>query len=273
MEATEDHIASVLAQARRDGFLLRRVPAKQGDFAPGCYFGGSPTMPANMDWPYTDCYDTPPTPLTFIAQINLASLPVLEGHPEAPKSGTLFFFIEPKYGPRHEYASSTTAVLWTDADTLNLPERKMPKFDLTSLPLGELDQEYDHLSSLCALDKCGILFEPRMSIDRHALFELQGVGPAALTRAAELNIEEDDRLRQLQGGDGVLHSMFAGPASFGRLVDGEVIYETQLVPLCAFARDFFYGLSRDSDWVVFWISPEALAKGEFDSIFPYEGID
>ena len=120
MKALQDDIDDALAKVRHDGFLLRRVLEKHEDFAPGCYFGGSPQMPPHLEWPYTDCYAAPPIPLYFIAQINFASMPVLEGHPKAPEKGTLFFFIEPKYGPSHEYASGTAPVLWTSEDARHL---------------------------------------------------------------------------------------------------------------------------------------------------------
>ena len=169
MQETEETIESALAEAQHEGFLLQRVSAHHEDSAPGCYFGGSPTMPAHLEWPYTDCYDAPPTPLHFIAQINLSSMPVLEGHPKAPKTGTLFFFIEPKHGPAHEYASGTATVLWTQEDTLHLPEREMPKFDLTSVPYGK----YSYQLPFGAMEKFGFAFEPRMSFDRHALYEME----------------------------------------------------------------------------------------------------
>lgn len=56
--------------------------------------GGSPNMPANIEWPTRRSGD----PLSFLAQISLEQLWAFEGLP-LPSSGSLFFFCDAAYLP------------------------------------------------------------------------------------------------------------------------------------------------------------------------------
>lgn len=66
--------------------------------ASGCWFGGEPTLPAEIPWPVFTVagrgWNNLTIPMHFVAQLKCAELP--EGlSEEAPRQGTLYFFYEP----------------------------------------------------------------------------------------------------------------------------------------------------------------------------------
>lgn len=75
---------------RRRALLLRRVyPPDRPAEAVG-QFGGLPRLPAGTDWPR---HGRSGAPMTFLATIDLARLPVLGGAAALPPRGELLFFI------------------------------------------------------------------------------------------------------------------------------------------------------------------------------------
>lgn len=56
--------------------------------------GGAPNMPSEIQWPTRRSGD----PHSFLAQIDLATLPICEGLP-LPRTGSLFFFCDAQYLP------------------------------------------------------------------------------------------------------------------------------------------------------------------------------
>lgn len=83
--------AEILATAR-PAILVRRtdlpVPL---DHPSRSYIGGLPRLPPDMAWPAIEKFER--YSLTFLAQIDLAELPVIDTSP-LPRSGTLFFFAD-----------------------------------------------------------------------------------------------------------------------------------------------------------------------------------
>jgi hypothetical protein len=78
--------------------------------------GGFPDLPAHAEWPkYNDRF------LPFIAQINLADLPVFKESP-LPSAGRLYYF----YWCTNEVRDNPAAVLWLSDDTADLTRREVP---------------------------------------------------------------------------------------------------------------------------------------------------
>jgi uncharacterized protein YwqG len=78
--------------------------------------GGFPDLPDHVEWPqFNGRY------LPFIAQVNLAELPVLEGGP-LPTTGRLYYF----YWCTNERCETPVTVLWLSDDTTDLVRREVP---------------------------------------------------------------------------------------------------------------------------------------------------
>jgi uncharacterized protein YwqG len=91
-------IPMLLDQARRPGiYIVKMPPRSDAPGAPGCWFGGEPTLPVDIEWPsyfpISGMKDFM-VPMQFLAQINLAALPRSGDFPNLPKTGTLFFFYD-----------------------------------------------------------------------------------------------------------------------------------------------------------------------------------
>lgn len=72
---------------------IRLVVDEQSD-EPVTRIGGAPNIPSEIEWPSRSSGD----PLAFLAQIDLAGLPVCEGLP-LPRTGCLYFFCDAEYLP------------------------------------------------------------------------------------------------------------------------------------------------------------------------------
>lgn len=86
-------IASMLRERYRPGFHCEVPPRLGREGVSGCWFGGRPTLPAEIDWPV---FTRPNAsmPMHFLAQFDCAKIPRLEGS-LLPACGTLMFFFEP----------------------------------------------------------------------------------------------------------------------------------------------------------------------------------
>ena len=97
---TEAEIEALIASKRKPAIAMLRTAQRTDTGTPGCWFGGAPTLPAEIDWPVYahDAYylDKPfEIPMHFLVQINLAYVPRVVGLPQLPRTGTLFVFFEP----------------------------------------------------------------------------------------------------------------------------------------------------------------------------------
>jgi hypothetical protein len=110
----------VRATARPAIYLHRAALPVPLDHPGRSYLGGLPRMPPGLAWPEIEKYER--FPLTFLAQIDLAELPVIESSP-LPRSGTLYFF-----GDMNADSPETTdcRVLYYAGDTTRLPIRELP---------------------------------------------------------------------------------------------------------------------------------------------------
>ena len=112
--------AEILATAKPAILVQRADLAVTLDHPGRSYLGGMPRLPADMPWPEIEKHER--VALTFLAQIDLAELPVLESSP-LPRSGTLYFFAD-----TNDDAPEPTAcrVLFYAGDTARVPIRELP---------------------------------------------------------------------------------------------------------------------------------------------------
>ncbi len=114
---TEEEIR---ATARPAIYLQRAALPVPLDHPGRSYLGGLPRMPPELPWPEIEKYEL--RALTFLAQVDLAELPVVESSP-LPRSGTLYFF-----GDMNDDSPETTdcRVLYYPGDTTRVPIRELP---------------------------------------------------------------------------------------------------------------------------------------------------
>ena len=274
-----DEIEELIEEAKREGFLLCKTTHPEGPGAPGCWLGGLPTLPENLEWPLTQGSGIPDIPLHFVAQINLASLPLHDGHPAMPRTGTLFFFIDPIFGPSFEYSASTAVVLYSTEDVSSVPERQMPPIDLASCSTDDMSWDYRrNPPHAFGLKKWNIKFVSRVGYDEHLFRDPDYENPEAEAAVVQLKVDENDRLRKVlkehySGGDKrATHSMLAGPNSRGERYDGSISYMTDEIPLLSVRADTSIGLKLQEEWVVFWIKENALSSADFASVVVFEGL-
>jgi len=80
----------------RDWLNEHQAPAIQivdGDSDSSSWFGGNPAVPSGFQWPTLRGESIP-----FLGQIRLADLPVVEGTPDLPRTGTVAFFFHTEGG-------------------------------------------------------------------------------------------------------------------------------------------------------------------------------
>lgn len=114
----------LLEMARRDGyFLTRRYPPADAGAGATSYFGATPRLPAELDWPVA----TGGRPINFLAQLDLATLPPMESETPLPREGTLFFFAD-TCGDREDGPPGPiwAAVRYAPGSTAALPMRPAP---------------------------------------------------------------------------------------------------------------------------------------------------
>lgn len=117
--------------------LLRRstlpVPL---DHPARSYIGGLPRMPAELAWPEIERHET--FAMTFLAQIDLSELPLVEGS-GLPREGTLYFFAD-----MNDECPETDScrVLYHAGGASNLPQRELPA---NSRPYGIGDEPWPWL--------------------------------------------------------------------------------------------------------------------------------
>ncbi|WP_425101454.1 DUF1963 domain-containing protein [Tropicibacter sp. S64] len=156
--------------ARRPALLLDKMPRPDMPGAPGCWLGGLPTLPSDIAWPWFTYHGRPLAPMHFVAQIDLAQLPNLEGLPARSTTGTLFFFVSPILnqlldgngcGPKGH-------VFYVAGDVSRLAPRPMPAFpDFADFPnLVEGWEVHYEETRTTSLDRWNIGFRPFENLER-----------------------------------------------------------------------------------------------------------
>ncbi len=137
-----DELEAMVAAARMPGIAVVKTASDETPGAPGCWLGGAPTLPPEIDWPvvWTDQLDHDDEeisyPMHFLAQFDLSQLPRTSGMPGLPAAGTLFFFadyldhVEPRGMPADpsEPTGGGFAVIYTPGDVSRCPPRPQPPF-------------------------------------------------------------------------------------------------------------------------------------------------
>ncbi|MEM9097431.1 MAG: DUF1963 domain-containing protein [Pseudomonadota bacterium] len=125
-ELGQKEIDAMLFRARRPGILLNKTKSPDDPGATGCWLGGEPTMPPEIDWPwYRETELGIETPMLLLAQIDLTQVPRFASLPSMPETGTLFFFHDPLYAPFYSYTAGSR-VIYVDHDVSELPMRPAP---------------------------------------------------------------------------------------------------------------------------------------------------
>lgn len=257
----------IIENAKVDGFLLQKTQRPDGPGAEGCWFGGKPTLPEDIEWPWTKkAHEQPSIPLHFIAQIKLDSVPWHDGLPEMPRTGTLFFFADTLFGPAEEYRHDSVKIVYAAQDVASVPERSMPPGfpKVETLPFKSHGYEFGRTAQY---RKWNFEFVPRVAYDwwkceRYA----QEIDGLARTVGKKL-FEEEERLETISD---CKHSMFAGPHP--RRPDEKVepyTWTTEKIPLLGLMDDDDLGfwVSICDYGLVFNVAKDQLKDGIFDPVF------
>ncbi|MEM1276886.1 MAG: DUF1963 domain-containing protein [Pseudomonadota bacterium] len=130
-EPTQTEIDAMLFRCRRPGILLNKTLRPDDPGLPGCWLGGRPTLPPEIEWPVEH-----ELPMRFLAQIDLSQIPPVAFYPEMPRTGTLFFFYEPVFSDYMNDPAYGHRVIYVDAEVSHHKPREVP-------PMPEVAREYD----------------------------------------------------------------------------------------------------------------------------------
>lgn len=110
---------------------LRKPLQPDGQGSSGCWIGGEPTLPTEIEWPFYNAHDGTSVPMHFLTQINLDQLPLNSAQTGLPEHGTLFFFYDTIVAPCFEMGTKDECkVIYVEADVSEMPTRPMPRFDI-----------------------------------------------------------------------------------------------------------------------------------------------
>lgn len=283
-----DMLADMISAATHPALLLVKTLFAKMEGAPGCWLGGLPTLPPEIDWPWKTKSDPtyeqaeefeendldwpdlwPQYPLHFIAQINLASVP-LANHPLMPKSGTLFFFFD--YLDHLEKTPGSIKVIHVDGDVSDHPERQMPAFP---------DNWEDMSPKMCWFSKPKVF--TRWPFTFHAyetvqseFFPQRDFYDATIDRQIEVDNALRKRAEKIERDvekptasfhpirkERALHKMFDYEGMRDRTImqDGDI-------PLLQVEMDNDLGFEYSSI-LAFYITPEALRAKDFDQAYAF----
>ncbi len=105
-----------------DVLLVRKFPPDKSSLAP-TYFGGLPRLPKELDWPYSALLGKH---ITFLAQIDLASLPSFQWRLRLPEEGTLFFFVNTDFDEYRPEKEPWSHVLFSTKSCVGEAEHEAP---------------------------------------------------------------------------------------------------------------------------------------------------
>ncbi len=159
-------IDGYLSRIRKQAAFMLRADKQSDDGMPGCYFGGEPTLPADIEWPIYHCPEPKlDIPLHFIFQVNLKYLPRSLDFPEFPKKGTVFAFVEPMFAwadpsaPEPLLNGQGAKLIYVADDVSDCPPRKapaLPDLDKRDINGWALSDEPDLDNYLRMRDEYGV---------------------------------------------------------------------------------------------------------------------
>lgn len=116
---TQGEIDRGVMGARRPALLLNKTKFPDDTGEPGCWLGGAPTLPLEIEWPYHEVEGIS-LPLVFVAQIDVSRIPKSDEFPKLPDSGTLFFFCDPHFG------SLDAKIIYVAEEVSDVAPRQVP---------------------------------------------------------------------------------------------------------------------------------------------------
>jgi uncharacterized protein YwqG len=119
---TDKIVQAIYESATDDIVLVRTFPPGGSGRAPS-YFGGLPRLPDGLNWPYSDYIGRH---VSFLAQIDLASLPAIQWRSRLPAQGTLFFFVNTAFDRYEPKKDKWGHVLFAPQACIDLEERQAP---------------------------------------------------------------------------------------------------------------------------------------------------
>ncbi len=146
-QLSESEVRLVLSLAQRPGLLLLKLAPDDPRRLPGCWLGGEPTLPPEVEWPhFNEANLNIKVPMHFLAQINLAQLPRADYGITIPEFGTLFIFSDPIFAPLYQLGKSVPAmqaglgarVIFVPGEVDHYPPRVAP--DLPEAVRTKLDK-------------------------------------------------------------------------------------------------------------------------------------
>ena len=110
---------------------LRKLQQPDREGSSGCWIGGEPTLPPDIEWPYYQVHDGTSVPMHFLAQIDLGQVPLVFAQTGLPEHGTLFFFYDTIVAPCYEMGTKDECkVIYVEGDVSDIPTRHMPEFHI-----------------------------------------------------------------------------------------------------------------------------------------------
>lgn len=277
-ELSPDRCEDMLEQARWPGVFLRKTAHADGPGTPGCWLGGEPTLPAELDWPWYETEQGYSVPMHFLAQIDLAEVAHSGDFPGLLEAGTLFFFHDPIYAPVLGFRDGGSKTFFVERSVAGCSPRTMP--DIPS----ELDERmfsfYYAQRRTKGHRKWALQLESHDFVDEHAFLDDE-FWQAALKR----RVESFDELKAVTATD-----RFPSKAKRWSDLDGwsqnfaphrmlagstypDAFEAPDFVPLLTVVSDADIGFQHgDHEDAVFWISCADLQEGNFDAVFLRTGL-
>jgi hypothetical protein len=116
---TPDEVTALVAEKAQDSILLNRLWPPGAPVTTNSWLGGLPCLPPDIAWPQN--HETS-LPLHFLAQVDCADLPTLDGTSPLPRDGLLLFFSDLD----EERLSESDAVVYVTKAQQDVPPRALP---------------------------------------------------------------------------------------------------------------------------------------------------
>ncbi|MFK7942036.1 MAG: DUF1963 domain-containing protein [Paracoccaceae bacterium] len=127
----------MMADALRPAILLNKMVRPGDSGARGCWRGGKPTSPHEIEWPGFVSKGQKLAPTHFVAQISLAELSRKGGVPPLSTQGSFFFFT-PNLADMYGFPDESAKVNYVTKDVSAKTTRHMPSVPaFSTLPAHE----------------------------------------------------------------------------------------------------------------------------------------
>lgn len=273
-----DKTDEVFALGRPSLRLRLEGPDEEDDAQPRSRVGGDPDLPPDFEWPVCEG-----TPMTFVAQLDLAELAAYEAASELPAAGLLSFFYAP-VAPEGDPLNPARVVLFEDP--AGLVRRPAPP---ASEPLRafavELEEElvYPGLESQVHYEALLPPERVREFYRRYAAGEHGELIPASPLAALIFNLDEADQERPIHRllgcaasvqGDPYLDVEVGTRGGYAGWAEGSEAALQARRAACRWrlllqidaVQDDELLLNQDGGFFYFWIPADALARRDFTAV-------